>query len=188
MKKFTLLDNEIKPKYESKDSLKNELFSLIDETLTIKLNSEESIDESISINGKEELVDKLKEFIYNIKRQERVSTLEHVKSNVYQNFDMKWLNEQINFENLKNTITFNWQIEYFNQKNGKWQSLKEINDKYLDKYIQEMEKIGKKLINKQEHEGIIYLEFNDGTGDIQAHEIYSNITKERDDEKKQLTK
>lgn len=96
MKKFTLLENEIKPKYESKDSLKNEIFAIIDETLTIKLNNEDSIDENISINGKEELVEKIRTFINTVQIQERVSTLEYVKTNVYQNFDMKWLNEQIN--------------------------------------------------------------------------------------------
>ena len=72
MKKFTLLENEIKPKYESKDSLKNEIFALIDETLTIKLNNEDSIDENISINGKEELVEKIRTLINTVQIQERV--------------------------------------------------------------------------------------------------------------------
>ena len=40
MKKFTNIGTEVKPKYESKDSLKNELFALIDETLTVKITNE----------------------------------------------------------------------------------------------------------------------------------------------------
>jgi len=96
MKKFTLIDNEVKRKYESKDSLKNEIFELIDETLNVKITNEDSLDKDISIHGKEELVEKIKSLIDNVKIKERVLTLEHVKANVYQNFDMKWLNEQIN--------------------------------------------------------------------------------------------
>ncbi len=99
MKKFTNIKEEIAPKYESKDSLKNELFKLIDDTISIKIMNENSIDKDITINGREELVDKIRDLINTVQVKERVSTLEYVKTNVYQNFDMKWLNEQIN--NLK---------------------------------------------------------------------------------------
>jgi hypothetical protein len=95
MKKFTNFENEVKPKYESKDSLKNEIFSLIDETISVKITNESSLDKDIAIIGKEELVEKLRALIDVVKINERTLTLEHVKKNVYRNFDMKWLNEQI---------------------------------------------------------------------------------------------
>jgi hypothetical protein len=95
MKTFSSLKEEIKPKYELKESLKNDIYSLIENTLSIKISNEDSLDKDISINGKEELVEKIKFLIDNEKLKERVLTLEHVKANVYQNFDMKWLTEQI---------------------------------------------------------------------------------------------
>ena len=96
MKKFTNFENEVHPKYESKDSLKNEIFSLIDETISVKITNEKSLDKDISIVGKEELVEKLRALIDVVKIDERTLTLEHVKKNVHRNFDMNWLNEEIN--------------------------------------------------------------------------------------------
>lgn len=95
MKKFSLLDKEIKPKYESTDSLRNEIYSLIENSLSIKISSQDSLDKDIVINGKEELVEKFKLLIDDVRIKERTLTLETVKSNVYRNFDMKWLNEQL---------------------------------------------------------------------------------------------
>jgi len=43
----------------------------------------------------EEVVEKIKSLIENNRLDERILALEHVKLNVYQNFDMKWLTEQI---------------------------------------------------------------------------------------------
>ena len=99
MKKFSTLKEEVELKYELKESLKNEIYSLIENTLSIKISNEDSLDKDITINGKEELVEKIKTLIDGVKIKERTSTLETVKANVYKNFDMKWLNEQI--ENLK---------------------------------------------------------------------------------------
>ena len=59
MKKFSTLKEEVKTKYELKDSLRNEIYSLIEKTLTIKISNEESLDKDININGKEELVEKI---------------------------------------------------------------------------------------------------------------------------------
>ena len=99
MKKFSLLNEEVKPKYESKDSLRNEIYSILESTISIKISNEKSLDKDININGKYELVEKIKSLIDDIRIKERTFTLETVKQNVYRNFDMKWLNEQI--ENLK---------------------------------------------------------------------------------------
>ena len=99
MKKFSTLDTEVKPKYELKDSLRNEIYSLIENTILLKFSSDKSVDADIDIHGKDELVEKIKGLIDDVRIKERVLTLEKVKQNVYRNFDMKWLNEQI--DNLK---------------------------------------------------------------------------------------
>ena len=95
MKKFSNLDKEVKPKYELKDSLRNEIYSLIENSISIKISNEKSLDKDININGKDELVEKIKGLIDDVRIKERTLTLEKVKQNVYRNFDMKWLNEQI---------------------------------------------------------------------------------------------
>lgn len=99
MKKFSTLHEEVKTKYELKDSLRNEIFSLIENSLSIKISNEDSLDKDININGKEELVEKIKTLIDEVRIKERTFTLETVKNNVHRNFDLRWLNEQI--ENLK---------------------------------------------------------------------------------------
>jgi len=101
MKKFSSLKDEVKTKYELKDSLRNEIYSLIESELSIKISDEKSLDKDININGKDELVEKIKTLIDDVRIKERTRTLETVKANVYRNFDMKWLNEQI--DNLKKT-------------------------------------------------------------------------------------
>jgi len=100
MKKFSLLKEEVEPKYELKDLLRNDIYSLLESSLSIKIFGESSLDKDINITGKEELVEKIKNLIDNVRINERIFTLEFVKTNVHRNFDMKWLNEQI--DNLKN--------------------------------------------------------------------------------------
>jgi hypothetical protein len=100
MKTFSSLKEEVKTKYELKDSLRNDIYSIIESSLSIKISNENALDKDISINGKEELVEKINALMEEQKIKERVFTLEHVKANVYRNFDMKWLNEQI--DSLKN--------------------------------------------------------------------------------------
>jgi len=95
MKTFSSLKDEVKPKYESKDSLRNEIYSILENTLSIKISSEKSLDKDISINGREELVEKIKNLIDDVRIKERTFTLETVKANVHRNFDMRWLTEQI---------------------------------------------------------------------------------------------
>jgi len=103
MKKFSSLKEEVKPKYENKETLKNEIYSIIESSFSIKIENEDSLDKDISINGKEELVEEIKTLVENFMMKERKLTLEHVKTNVHRNFDMKWLTEQIdNIDNLKN--------------------------------------------------------------------------------------
>lgn len=95
MKKFSTLKNENVKKYESSDVLGNDIYSLIENTLNIKVLNEKLLDSNISIDGYDELVEGIKTLINNIRLKERILTLEHVKANVHRNFDMKWLNEQI---------------------------------------------------------------------------------------------
>ena len=71
MKKFSLLEEEIKPKYEVKDSLRNEIYSILEDTLSIKISNEESLDKDIDINGKEELVEKIKSLIDDVNKHVR---------------------------------------------------------------------------------------------------------------------
>lgn len=99
MIKFSKIDEVVEQKYEAKDTLRNQINDLIEETISIKITNGESIDKDINIDGKEELVEKIKGLIDNNRLNERISALEYVKKNVYQNFDMKWLTEQI--DNLK---------------------------------------------------------------------------------------
>jgi hypothetical protein len=101
MKKFSSLKEEVKTKYELKDSLRNEIYSLIENSISIKISNEKSLDKDINIIGQEELVEKVKVLIDDVRIKERTLTLETVKANVHRNFDMKWLNEQI--DNLKKT-------------------------------------------------------------------------------------
>lgn len=103
MKKFSLLKEAVEPKYELKDSLRNEIYSLIENTILLKFSSDKSVDSDIDITGKEELVEKIKTLIDDVRIKERTFTLETVKANVHRNFDMKWLTEQI--DNLKKLET-----------------------------------------------------------------------------------
>ena len=96
MKTFTERSKEVKPQYELKDSLRNEIYSLIENSISIKISNEDSLDKDININGKDELVEKIKNLIDDVRVKERTFTLETVKANVYRNFDMRWLNEEIN--------------------------------------------------------------------------------------------
>lgn len=103
MKKFSLLKEEVEPKYELKDSLRNEIYYLIENTILLKFSSDKSVHSDIDIHGKEELVEKIKNLIDDVRIKERTFTLETVKANVHRNFDMNWLNEQI--DNLKKIET-----------------------------------------------------------------------------------
>lgn len=109
MKKFSSLKEEIKPKYESKDSLKNEIYSIIEKSLSVKFSKDELVNEDVTIEGKEEMVEAINKLIETTKIKDRVSTLEKVKANVYRNFDMKWLNEEIENVNysLNRSLTLN---------------------------------------------------------------------------------
>ena len=95
MKKFSSLKEEVKQKYESKDSLRNEIYSLLESSLSIHIYGESALDKDITITGKDELVEKIKNLVDEVRIKERTFTLETVKANVYRNFDMKWLNEQL---------------------------------------------------------------------------------------------
>ena len=118
MKKFSNLDEQITTKYESKDSLRNDIYTLINDTIALKITNENKVDSDIDIFGKEELVEKIKNLIDETRIKERVLTLEHVKANVHRNFDMNWLNEQIDSlnESLENDIQHI--IEYPSYKNN----------------------------------------------------------------------
>lgn len=96
MKKFSNLNENVK-KYGSKNNLKNQIFDIL-ETLDIKVSGKEAEKLSnidINIEGKEEITEKLKELIDSVRIQERKQTLNVVKSNSFNNFNMNWLNEEI---------------------------------------------------------------------------------------------
>lgn len=146
MKKFSTLHEEVKTKYELKDSLRNEIYSLIENTLSIKISNQDALDKDININGKEELVEKIKTLLDDVRIKERTFALETVKKNVYRNFDMNWLNEQIDNlrkikigsdfvlnENIKdNTITDQYRAEIINHFAKKLHEIKKIGDFEFD--------------------------------------------------------
>ena len=95
MKKFS----EVKEskKIKTNDSVKNKIIDILEE-LNIKVSGEDTEKLSnvdINIQGKEEIAEKLKTLINDVRIQERKNTLNVVKANSYKNFNMKWLNEQI---------------------------------------------------------------------------------------------
>jgi hypothetical protein len=112
MKRFS----EIK---ESKNIKKATLETRLDDILQ-ELNVEVSGEDAenlsnvdINIKGQESVVEKLQNLITDIRITERKTTLNIVKKNSYQNFDMKWLNEQIDgLEKIKlgNSFVLNEQI------------------------------------------------------------------------------
>jgi len=96
MKKFT--DVKESKNIKSNKTIKDRLFNILEE-LNIKIsgkNSDKLSNIDINIEGKDEIVEKLNTLINDIRILERKNTLNVVKSNSYKNFDMKWLNEQIN--------------------------------------------------------------------------------------------
>jgi len=96
-------------KVNSKDSIKNQIVDILEE-LNIKVSGEETekiANVDINIQGKDQIVEKLKTLIDDIRIQERKNTLNFVKTNSYNNFNMKWLNEQIEgLEKVKFGSTF----------------------------------------------------------------------------------
>jgi len=96
-------------KVKTKDSIKNQIVDILEE-LNIKVSGEETekiANVDINIQGKEQIVEKLKILIEDIRIQERKNTLNFVKNNSYKNFNMKWLNEQIDgLEKVKFGSTF----------------------------------------------------------------------------------
>jgi len=95
MKRFSEIKESKKVK--TNDTIKNEIIDIL-EDLNIKVSGEETEKISnvdINIQGKEQIVEKLKFLIDDIRIQERKNTLNIVKANSYKNFNMKWLNEQI---------------------------------------------------------------------------------------------
>jgi len=162
MKKFSLLEEEVKPKYELKDSLRNEIYSILENTLSIKISNEDSLDKDININGKDELVEKIKGLIDSVRIKERTLTLETVKQNVYRNFDMKWLNEQIDtLKNTKNHFNFNLSENIKDIKVDEQYKAEIIN--YFAKKLNEDKKIGDFEFDYDPSEGIFKF-VNEGEG------------------------
>ncbi len=112
MKKFSEVKSS---KNIKKITLETKLEDILEE-LNVKVTGEDTeklFDVDINIQGKDSVVEKLQKLITDIRITERKKTLNIVKSNSYQNFDMKWLNEQINgLDKIKlgNTFVLNEQI------------------------------------------------------------------------------
>lgn len=153
MKKFSTLNEEVKPKYELKDSLRNQIYSLIENSISIKITNEDSLDKDIDINGKEELVEKIKELVDDVRIKERTLTLETVKANVHRNFDMKWLTEQI--DSLKKTKIGNtFVLNELIKDNNVDEQYKAAILNYFVKRLNEDKKIGDFEFNYDPSEGI----------------------------------
>ena len=175
MKKFSTLGEEVKKKYEMKDSLRNEIYSLIENSISIKISNEESLDKDITINGKDELVEKIKGLIDDVRIKERTFTLETVKQNVYRNFDMKWLNEQIdNLKKFKVGSEFVL-IEKLQDSNVENQYKASVLS-YFSKKLFEDKKIGEFEFDYDPSEGIFkFVDEADGVV-VKATPFYNNAT------------
>lgn len=174
MKKFSSLDKEVKPKYELKDSLRNEIYSLIDETISLKISNEKSLDKDIDIHGKDELVEKFKKLIDDVRIKERTQTLETVKANSHRNFDMKWLNEQL--ENLKKTkIGSNFILkEAIQDQNAASDEYKAEILNYFVKKLNEVKKIGSFEFDYEPSEGIFKFYSEDDGILVKATPFYND--------------
>lgn len=175
MKKFSTLGEEVKKKYEMKDSLRNEIYSLIENSISIKISNEESLDKDIIINGKDELVEKIKGLIDDVRIKERTFTLETVKQNVYRNFDMKWLNEQIDsLKKFKVGSEFVL-IEKLQDSNVENQYKASVLS-YFSKKLFEDKKIGEFEFDYDPSEGIFkFVDEADGVV-VKATPFYNNAT------------
>lgn len=112
MKKFT--DFKESKKISYKENIENKISKILEKELNIKIsgeNAEKISNVDINIDGIENAINELKTIIENTKIQERKNTLNFVKANSFKNFNMKWLNEQI--DNLNNINHLN---EIFNSK------------------------------------------------------------------------
>ena len=166
MKKFSSLNEEVKTKYELKDSLRNEIYSLIENTIFLKFNSEDSVDINVDLTGKEELVEKIKTLIDEVRIKERTSTLESVKANVHRNFDMKWLNEQIEIlkkKNRSNLILF--------------EDIQNVDSDLINYFVNklhEIKKIGNFEFEYEPHEGVFKFIDDDDDLVVVATPFYNN--------------
>ena len=175
MKKFSTLNDEVKTKYELKDSLRNEIFSLIENTLSIKITDEESLSKDININGKEELVEKIKGLVDDVRIKERTYTLETVKANVHRNFDMRWLTEQINnLKKIKIGSDFVL-VENIKDVNLDDQYKAELLN-YFVKKLNENKKIGQFEFNYDPSEGIFQFDNEEAKVVVKATPFYNDAS------------
>lgn len=166
MKKFSSLNEEVKTKYELKDSLRNEIYSLIENTLSLKFTSEDSINLDVDLNGKEELVEKIKTLIDEVRIKERTLTLETVKANVHRNFDMKWLTEQI--DTLKKKDRSNLVL---------FEDIQNVDSELINFFVNklhEIKKIGNFEFVYEPHEGVFKFVDDDDDLVVVATPFYNN--------------
>ena len=79
MKKFNEILNENNNHYASDKKLNNELYNLIEETLTSKMDGE--VSEKLSLIGKDELVNELIKIVENEVNKHKIKLLEMYKNN-----------------------------------------------------------------------------------------------------------
>jgi hypothetical protein len=175
MKKFSTLKKEVKPKYEQKDSLRNEIFAIIENSLSIKISNENALDKDININGKEELVEKIKGLIDDVRVKERTFTLETVKANVHRNFDMRWLTEQI--DSLKKTkIGNNFVLNELIKDNSIDEQYKSEILNYFVKRLNENKRIGDFEFDYDPSDGIFkFVDETDGVV-VKATPFYNDAS------------
>ena len=112
MKKFTDSINEKQNHYSGDQKLYNEIYNLIEETLTPKMDGKDS--ERISLIGKESLVNELSKIVQNEITKTKISVLENFKSEptmIKENIEVKdVLSDMIN-ETISNE-TYYWGGNY----------------------------------------------------------------------------
>ena len=170
MKKFSNINESVEIK-KYKETIKNDLLSLIENTLSLKISNEDRINDDISINGKDELVEKINTLINNVKIKERTLTLETVKVNFHRNFDMNWISEQINGLNkiYNSKLKMN---EYFSDPNSKTIYDDFIN--YFVKKLNEIKNIGNYQFNFEPSDGIFKFTNEDKGIIVKATPFYND--------------
>lgn len=118
MEKFTKKINTFEPIKKYSEKTKNEIYSLIKENVTVRIDGNNSyIDGNgdISLNGIEDLTDVLYNYVQQEKAKQEVLTLEKVKLNLALGkvFNIKEVNEHI--EAIKKDLIFMNNLKIFEQ-------------------------------------------------------------------------
>lgn len=94
--------------------------------------------------------------------------------------NIKSINEFLgkSYESLSSSKTFviGWFESYFNQNKGQEVNVKELNNKYLKLFIEEVQKLGYGVVKQYQLGGVQYVEFDKPYGQ-DVIDLYHNIEK-----------